>query len=67
MTFVTTSERVGKEKEPGRSLERGREVGPSAENEVALELRFAAAGLTLMPEVRQIQDADGNYTTRGGR
>ena len=54
MTFITTAERVGMEK----GLEKGREEGLLAGIELALELRFAAAGLALMPEVRQVQDAD---------
>ncbi len=65
MPFITTAERVGMERGLAeglaRGLEKGREEGREdllAGIEVALELRFATAGLALMPEVRQIQDAD---------
>ena len=62
MTFITTAERVGMEKGLAEGLEKGREEGREegllAGIEALLEVRFAAAGLALMPEVRQIQDAD---------
>jgi len=72
MPFITTAERVGMERGLAeglargleKGLEKGREEGREegredllAGIEVALELRFAAGGLALMPEVRQIQDA----------
>jgi hypothetical protein len=50
MTFITTPERVGMKKGLAEGLLAGIELG--------LKLRFAAAGLALMPEIRQIQDAD---------
>jgi hypothetical protein len=46
MTFITTAERVGIKK------------GLLAGIELGLKLRFAAEGLALMPEIRNIQDAD---------
>jgi len=61
MPFITTAERVGMERGLAEGLARGLEKGREdllAGIEVALELRFAAGGLALMPEVRQIQDAD---------
>ncbi|HEX7377050.1 MAG TPA: hypothetical protein VF278_08055 [Pirellulales bacterium] len=61
-TFLTTAERVGLEKGLAEGLEKGlqkgREEGLLAGIELALKLRFAAEGLALMPEIRQIQDAD---------
>ncbi len=50
MTFITTAERVG--------LEKGLAEGLLAGIALGLKLRFAAEGLALMPEIRQIQDAD---------
>ena len=62
MTFITTAERVGIEKGLAEGLEKGREEGREegllAGIELGLKLRFAADGLALMPEIRQIQDAD---------
>ena len=62
MTFITTPERVAMEKGLAdglaEGLEKGREEGLLAGIEMALELRFAAPGLALMPEIRQIQDVD---------
>ncbi|HEX5443608.1 MAG TPA: hypothetical protein VFW87_07255 [Pirellulales bacterium] len=46
MTFITTPERLGMKK------------GLLAGIELGLKLRLAAEGLALMPEIRQIQDAD---------
>ena len=48
MPFMTTPERIGREE--------GRTEGLSKGIEVALELKFAEAGLGLMPEIRAIAD-----------
>ncbi|HQU47249.1 MAG TPA: hypothetical protein PK867_30885, partial [Pirellulales bacterium] len=66
MPFITTAERVGMEKGLAEGLakglekghEEGLEKGLLAGIEVALKLRFAAEGLALMRDIRQIQDAD---------
>jgi len=46
------------EKGLAEGLEKGREEGLLAGIEVALKLRFAAEGLALMRDIRQIQDAN---------
>jgi hypothetical protein len=60
MPYITTAERVGIEKGLAEGLakgrEEGREEGLLTGIEVALELKFAAAGLGLLPEIRQIDD-----------
>jgi hypothetical protein len=64
MPYITTAERVGIEKGLAEGLakglakgrEEGREEGLLTGIEVALELKFAAAGLALLPEIRQIDD-----------
>lgn len=58
MTFITTAERVGLEKGLAEGLEKGRDEGLLAGIELGLKLRFAVEGLALMPEIRQIRDAD---------
>ena len=54
MPHLSTAERVG--------LEKGRQEGAResllAGIEVALDLKFAAPGLALMPEIRQIEDVE---------
>jgi flagellar biosynthesis/type III secretory pathway protein FliH len=73
MTFITTAERVGMEKglaeglAKGRQkgidegiekgIEKGREEGLLEGIEALLKTRLGAAGLALMPEIRQVQDA----------
>jgi hypothetical protein len=49
MPFITTPERIGME----QGLKKGRLEGI----ETALEVKFGAAGLQLVPEIRQLQDA----------
>jgi flagellar biosynthesis/type III secretory pathway protein FliH len=62
MTVITTPERVAMEKGLAAGLEKGvaegLEKGLEKGIELALELRFAAAGLALMPDIRKIHDAD---------
>ena len=58
MTFITTPERVAMERGLAEGLAKGREEGLLAGIEALLEVRLAAAGMSLMPEIRQIQDAD---------
>lgn len=62
MTFITTPERVAREEGLEQGLEQGREEGREEGLlegiESLLELRFAAEGLALMPEIRQIRDAE---------
>jgi hypothetical protein len=52
MPFVTIAERIGMEK----GLEEGETAGLLKGIEACLELKFGAAGLTLMPELREIHD-----------
>ncbi|HJT31270.1 MAG TPA: hypothetical protein VJ783_04420 [Pirellulales bacterium] len=58
MPLISTAERVGFEK--GR--EEGRAIGARqsllAGIEVALELKLAASGLALLPEIRQVEDVE---------
>ncbi|HVA45935.1 MAG TPA: hypothetical protein VNH11_06065 [Pirellulales bacterium] len=70
MPYITAAERVGREEGLAEGLAKGREEGREegraigarqsllAGIEVALELRFAAPGLTLLPEIREIEDVD---------
>lgn len=66
MTFITTPERVAREEGLEQGLEQGREQGREEGREEGLlegiesllELRFAAEGLALMPEIQQIRDAN---------
>jgi hypothetical protein len=61
MTFITTAERVGIEKGLAEGLAKGRlegrEEGLLLGIEELLEVRFGAAGLALMPEIRSVKDA----------
>ncbi|HVA47097.1 MAG TPA: hypothetical protein VNH11_12080 [Pirellulales bacterium] len=52
--FITTPERVAREK----GYKEGLKMGLLASIEALLELRFAAEGLALIPEIRQIRDVD---------
>jgi hypothetical protein len=54
MPFITSVERVAREE--GR--EEGRREELLAGLEVALELKFGAAGLALLPEIKQIAQVD---------
>lgn len=66
MPLISTAERVGMEKGLAEGLAKGREEGLAIGArksflvgiEVALELRFAATGLSLLPEIRQIDDVE---------
>ncbi len=74
MPYLTSVERIGIEKgmesgiEKGieKGLEKGRAIGKEEGRleatlngiQTALEIRFGAAAMQLMPEVRAIQDAD---------
>jgi hypothetical protein len=49
MPFITTPERIG--------MEEGLKKGLLKGIEVSLEMKFGAAGLQLLPEIRQLQDA----------
>ena len=69
MTFITTAERVGMEKGLAEGLAKGRQEGiekgieKGIEEgllegiEALLETRFGAAGLALLPEIRDAQNA----------
>jgi hypothetical protein len=54
MPFITSVERIGREKGRQEGLREGLLVGI----EVSLELKFSTAGLQLLPEIRQIQDVE---------
>jgi hypothetical protein len=54
MPFITSVERVAREE--GR--QEGRREELLAGLEVALELKFGAAGLALLPEIKQIAQVD---------
>ena len=63
MPFVTGSDIVIREDALAEGLAKGRKEGRKeakeylvAGIEVALEMRFAATGLALLPEIRQIDD-----------
>lgn len=66
MPLISTAERVGLEKGMAEGLVKGREEGREVGREegllegieALLELRFAAPGLALMPEIRQIEDTE---------
>ena len=62
MTFITTPERVAMEnglaEGLAKGIEKGREEGLLAGIEALLEVRFADLGLALLPDIRQIQDAN---------
>ena len=57
MPFVTGAERVGREEGLAEGLAKAREEA-LAGIEALLDVRFAGAGLELMPEIRQIEDMD---------
>lgn len=70
MPLISTAERVGFEKGREEGREKGREEGREegrtlgarqsllAGIEVALELKLAAPGLALLPEIRQVEDVE---------
>ena len=62
MPLISTAERIGMEKGLAEGLEKGREQGREegllAGIKVALELKFAAPGVALMPEIRQIDGVE---------
>jgi hypothetical protein len=61
MPFITTPERIGMEQGMKEGMEQGMKKGMFAGLlkgiEALLEVKFGAAGLQLMPEIRQLQDA----------
>lgn len=58
MPLISTAERVGREEGLAEGLAKGREEGLLAGIKVALELKFAAAGLALLPEIRKLDDVE---------
>ena len=61
MPFITGAERVGREEGLAAGLEQGRQEARDAllfGIEGMLEVKFAAPGLKLLPEIRQIDDLD---------
>ncbi len=52
MPFITTPERIGREKGLAQGLREGRLEGIRP----ALKLKFGEAGLQLMPEIAKIED-----------
>ena len=56
MPYITSVERIGIEKGLQQGLAKGREEGLRQGIETALELRFGAAGLKLLPEIRGLHD-----------
>lgn len=58
MSFITTPERIAREEGREEGWKEGREQALLEGIESLLKVRFAAAGLAMMPEIRQIQDAE---------
>jgi predicted transposase YdaD len=56
MTYITTAERYGREAGRAEGRVEGRVEGLVEAVATALQARFAATGLTLLPEIRQIDD-----------
>jgi hypothetical protein len=56
MPFVTSFEKIGYERGLNEGLKEGRCEGLYKAIELGLQLKFAAEGLALMPEVRQKHD-----------
>ncbi len=56
MPYVTSVERIGREKGRADGLLKGRAEDLLAGIELGLDLKFGAAGLALMPEIRQLAD-----------
>lgn len=58
MPLISTAERVGREQGLAEGLTIGMRQSLLEGVAVALDLKFAAAGLALLPEIREIEDVD---------
>jgi hypothetical protein len=56
MPFMTTPERIGIDKGLAQGLEKGRLEYALRGIELGLKLKFGAAGLQLLPEIRNLGD-----------